>query len=257
MEKSRLPTPSYCKKIEVEVTERLYRNNVVVSLYLASFGVCMKEREYVKAAIIVAHPDDETIWAGGTVLSHSDWHWTIVSLCRGSDTDRAPKFTRAAQQLGAVCAIGDLDDGPEQSPLSEMDVQQAVLSLLPETYFDHILTHSPYGEYTRHRRHEETGTAVASLWEKGLIKAKEVWMFAYEDGGKGGKTDLPKAIKTAHMKSYLPEDIWRRKYIIITNTYGFAPESYEADIVGREEAFWCFQSPSEFREWLETKRRKR
>ena len=213
----------------------------------------MKKRERVTAAVIVAHPDDETIWAGGTVLRHSDWHWTIVSLCRGSDSDRAPKFTRAAQQLGASSEIGDLDDGPEQLPLSEVDVQQMVLSLLPETHFDLILTHSPHGEYTRHRRHEET--AVALLWEKGLIKAKEVWMFAYEDGGRGGTQDLPKAIKTAHLISNLPEEIWRRKYIIITDTYGFAPETYEAKIVARKEAFWCFQSPVEFREWLETERK--
>ena len=216
----------------------------------------MKKRKHVTAAVIVAHPDDETIWAGGTVLNHSDWHWTIVSLCRGSDPDRAPKFTRAVQQLGGVSEIGDLDDGPEQQPQSEGDVQQAVLSLLPEKHFDIILTHSPHGEYTRHRRHEETGAAVASLWEKGLVEAKEVWMFAYEDSGRGGKQDLPKAIKKAHLISDLSEDTWRRKYNIITNIYGFAPETYEANIVMREEAFWCFKSPTEFQEWLKTVRRK-
>jgi LmbE family N-acetylglucosaminyl deacetylase len=233
-----------------------YRNNKATSFISRVVVVCMRERRHVTAAVIVAHPDDETIWAGGTVLTLSDWHWTIVSLCRGSDADRAPKFIRAAQQLGGVGEIGDLDDGPEQSPLPEADVQRTVLSLLPETHFDLILTHSPHGEYTRHRRHEETGTAVASLWDKGLIKAKEVWMFAYEDSGKGGKDDLPKAIKTAHLKSDLPEDIWRRKYIIITDTYGFAPETYEAHVVAREEAFWCFHSPAEYREWLKTERRK-
>ena len=217
----------------------------------------MKKREHVTAAVIVAHPDDETIWAGGTVLNHSDWHWTIVSLCRRSDPDRAPKFARAVQQLGGVSDMGDLDDGPEQLPQSEGVVQQVVLSLLPERHFDIVLTHSPHGEYTRHRRHEETGTSIASLWQQGLIEAKEVWMFAYEDGGKGGKQDLPKAIKTADMISYLPEDIWRRKYNIITDTYGFAPESYEAHIVMREEAFWCFQSPTDFQEWSKTVRRKR
>jgi LmbE family N-acetylglucosaminyl deacetylase len=217
----------------------------------------MQTRKHSTAAVIVAHPDDETIWAGGTVLNHPDWHWTIVSLCRGSDTDRAPKFSHAVQRLGGDSAIGDLDDGPEQLPLSEDDVQQTVLSLLPETHFDLILTHSPLGEYTRHRRHEETGTAVALLWEKDLIKARELWMFAYEDGGKGGKDDLPKAIKTAHLISNLPEDIWRMKYLIITDTYGFAPETYEAHIVAREEAFWCFQSPTEYRDWLKTERRKR
>lgn len=217
----------------------------------------MEKRKNITAAVIVAHPDDETLWAGGTVLMHPDWHWSIVSLCRGSDADRAPKFIRAVKQLGGVSKIGDLDDGPEQLSLSEDDVQQMVLSLLPKRNFDLILTHSPQGEYTRHRRHEETGAAVALLWEKELIKAKEVWMFAYEDGGRGGKEDLPKAIKTAHLISYLPTAIWRRKYLIITDIYSFAPETYEANIVMREEAFWRFQSPVELREWKKTERRKR
>jgi LmbE family N-acetylglucosaminyl deacetylase len=217
----------------------------------------MEKRKHVAAVVIVAHPDDETLWAGGTVLNHPDWHWTILSLCRGSDTDRAPRFIRAVQQLGGVSGIGDLDDGPEQLPLSEADVEQTVLSILPEARFDLILTHSPYGEYTRHRRHEETGTAVASLWEKGLIRARELWMFAYEDSGKGGKDDPPKAIKTAHLISRLPKEILRRKYAIVTETYGFAPGTYEADIVAREEAFWCFQSHDKYQEWLKAERRKR
>ena len=45
--------------------------------------------------IIVAHPDDETLWAGGTILSHPEWSVFVISLCRASDTDRAPKFNRA------------------------------------------------------------------------------------------------------------------------------------------------------------------
>ncbi len=45
-----------------------------------------------KVAIIVAHPDDETLWAGGTILSHPAWECFIICLCRGSDADRAPRF---------------------------------------------------------------------------------------------------------------------------------------------------------------------
>ena len=217
----------------------------------------MYRKESKEVAVIVAHPDDETLWAGGTVLNHSDWHWTILSLCRGSDADRAPRFARAVQQLGGASDIGDLDDGPEQLPLPDAEVEKTVLSLLPETQFDLVLTHSPNGEYTRHRRHEETGSAVASLWAKGLIRARELWMFAYEDCGRGGKEDPPKAIKTAHLISRLPNDIWRRKHAIVTDTYGFAPGTYEADIVPREEAFWCFQSPTEFQDWLKGERRER
>ena len=200
-----------------------------------------------KAAVIAAHPDDETIWAGGTILMHPDWQWTVVVLCRGNDPDRAPKFHRVVKKLGATGRMGDLDDGPEQLPLLYGEVQTMILSCLLEEHFSLILTHSPYGEYTRHLRHEETSRAVISLWEQGSISATEIWMFAYEDGG---KSYLPRPIKAAHRVSKLPEDIWRLKYRIITELYGFGPDSFEAKTVPREEAFWCFRSVDEFQKWV-------
>ncbi len=215
----------------------------------------MKKKRSVTAALVVAHPDDETLWAGGTVLMHPDWRWTVASLCRLSDPDRRPRFLHATQELGAAGVMGELDDGPEQTPLPESEVQQTLRSLLPAKHFDLILTHGPYGEYTRHRRHEETSKAVITLWEKGLIRTNEVWMFAYADSGKGGKDDPPQAIKTAHLLIQLPEEVWQRKYYIIADIYGFAPETYESSIALREEAFWCFRYPSQFRKWLEVRRR--
>ena len=217
----------------------------------------MEKKQSITAAVVVAHPDDETLWAGGTILMHPDWQWTVVSLCRRSDPDRQPRFLRAVQELGAVGVMGDLDDGPEQLPLPETQMQHELLSLLPPEQFDFLLTHSPYGEYTRHRRHEETSRTVTTLWEEGLIRTGEVWMFAYEDSGKGGRDDLPQAIKTAHLVVQLPDDIWREKYRTITEIYGFASESYEVSITLRQEAFWCFRHPGQFRKWLEGGRRER
>ena len=213
-----------------------------------------KQQQSVTAALVVAHPDDETLWAGGTVLMHPDWQWTVASLCRLSDADRRTRFQQATQELGAVGVMGDLDDGPEQMPLPQNEVQQTLCSLLPAKHFDLILTHSPYGEYTRHRRHEETSQAVIALWERGLIRTSEVWLFAYADSGQGGKDDPPRVIKTAHRLIPLPEEVWQRKYRIISDIYGFAPETYESSIVSREEAFWCFRYPSQFRKWREAGR---
>lgn len=65
------------------------------------------------AACIVAHPDDETLWAGGTILMHPAIKWTIISLCRKSDPDRAPKFFRVVKEYNAVGIMGGLDDEPE------------------------------------------------------------------------------------------------------------------------------------------------
>jgi len=204
-------------------------------------GMETKDRtwDFRHCVVIVAHPDDETLWVGGTILMHPESEWTVITLCRKSDPDRAPRFFKALEGLHAAGIMGDLDDGPEQTPLDTRKVQATILELLPSDRFDMIITHSPCGEYTRHRRHEETAKAVRALWKSKGLFAKELWMFAYEDGD--GKY-LPRAIDDADVKGKLPDEIWRKKYDIITNVYGFSPDSFEAKTTPKEEAFCCFKS---------------
>jgi len=198
-------------------------------------------------AVIVAHPDDETLWAGGLILSQPSWKWFILSLCRGDDPDRAPKFFQALQILHAEGIMSDLDDSPDQSPLDTNQVIERIIRLLPSGHFDLIITHSPAGEYTRHRRHEETGRAVISLWHAGKIHADELWMFAYEDGQ---KRYLPHPIQSAHINKVLPDELWQQKYDLITRTYGFQKGGFEAKTTPRAEAFWRFTDPADAQQWL-------
>ena len=188
-------------------------------------------------ALVVAHPDDETLWAGGTILSHPSWKWFIVCLCRRSDMERATKFYKALQVLKSEGIMGDLDDGPEQKPLDEKEVEGAILDLLPQKQFDLIISHNPSGEYTRHIRHEEAGKAVIKLWHTGKITANELWTFAYEDGN---KEYYPRPLENAPIYRLLTKRMWLRKYSIITETYGFEKNSWEAKTTPRSEAFWQF-----------------
>ncbi|MDD5326628.1 MAG: PIG-L family deacetylase [Phycisphaerae bacterium] len=193
--------------------------------------------KHSRCAMIVAHPDDETLWAGGLMLMHPDAEWTVVTICRKSDADRATNFFKALEEFGAKGFMGDFDDGPEQTPLNPGEVQRAIVKLLPYDKFDLIVTHGPNGEYTRHIRHEETEKAVMALWRSARLRAGQVWSFAYRDGG--GEY-LPLADRNADLYIRLPDDIWQRKYDIITKIYGFGEDSFEAKTTPRQEAFWRF-----------------
>jgi hypothetical protein len=95
-----------------------------------------------RAAVVVAHPDDETLWCGGYILTHPEFLWRIVTLCRAVDPDRAPKFRRVLQRLGAEGEMADLDDGPDQAPLPVEQVQETTARLLAGGSYNLILTHA-------------------------------------------------------------------------------------------------------------------
>ena len=202
----------------------------------------MKSKASRTVAIIVAHPDDEILWAGGIILNNPQWQYFITSLCRKNDEDRSAKFYKVIKILNAQGIMGNLDDEPEQKPLNAIQVEQKILDLLPNKHFDLIITHSPFGEYTKHLRHEEAGRAVITLWNKGKIATNKLWAFAYEDGN---KNYFPKAIENTPYLETLKKEIWNKKYNLITETYGFEKNSWEAKTTPKTEAFWVFNSPNE------------
>jgi LmbE family N-acetylglucosaminyl deacetylase len=207
----------------------------------------MVKKKSKAVAIVVAHPDDETLWSGGTILSHRSWQCFIACLCRKSDKERSLRFYNALKIFKSEGIMGDLDDGPEQKPLETKEIKQTILKLLPRYRFDLIITHNPAGEYTRHLRHEEISNAVIQMWYAGKISANELWTFAYEDGN---KDYYPRPVEKAAIYQVLTKQIWAMKYSIITDTYGFEKDSFEAKTTPKTEAFWQFTNPHDAREWL-------
>jgi hypothetical protein len=174
----------------------------------------------------------------------------VVSLCRKNDIDRSRRFFEALKIYHAEGIMGDLDDGPDQNPLDTKEIEREILNLLPSREFDLIITHSESGEYTKHLRHEETSNAVLTLWHAGQLIASELWTFAYEDGN---KKYFPLAVQNASIYTMLPRTIWQAKYKLITETYGFKRESWEAKTTPSAEAFWKFTDPSEIKKRINNK----
>ena len=82
------------------------------------------------------------------------------------------------------------------------------------------------------------------------ITSRQLWLFAYEDGS---KTYYPQAIKNADRVIELPDNIWRKKYNIITKTYRFLTDSFEAVTTPKREAFWCCQQGEKVKAMLKEK----
>src|SRR3989344_13962 len=125
-----------------------------------------------EALVIIAHPDDETIWMGGTILKNKSWNWTIFSLCRKSDQDRAPKFKKVCDFYKANSIISDLDD-ELLMPLKTEEVIKKIQEILPKKKYNTIFTHGENGEYG-HLRHKEVHKAVKEMIKNKALKAKEI-----------------------------------------------------------------------------------
>ncbi len=207
----------------------------------------MDDSKSKNVAVIVAHPNDETLWAGGTILSHPFWNCFVISVCRGNDAEHASKFFNALKVLKTEGILGELDNGPEQNPLDEAEVEQAILNLLPEKHYDLIISHNPNGERISHLRQREVSRAVINLWNNNKIASDELRTFAYDDGN---KKYHPRAIENAAICRPLTKRTWLRKYSILRETYGFEKDSWEVKTTPREEAFWQFTNPFLARKWL-------
>ena len=177
-----------------------------------------------KALIVVAHPDDETIWMAGTILKYQNIDWTIFVLCRRNDPDRYSKFLRAAQFYHAQGIISDLEDeGALTLKESLAEIEKRIGNQLPKKKFDYIFTHGSNGEYG-HVKHRGAHIVVKRLFQKKKLISHNLFFFAYFR-------------PQAEFCLKLSKEEFKIKKDIIKNIYGFSKFSFENKNCTRVETF--------------------
>jgi LmbE family N-acetylglucosaminyl deacetylase len=183
-----------------------------------------------KVLVIIAHPDDETIWMGGTLLKNKEsWDTTIISLCRKDDADRAPKFKKICKEYGANCHISNLDDETMEDISSE-EVTERIKNYAKKEY-DYLFTHGKNGEYG-HKRHIDVYKAVNKMLKNKTLKAKKVFYFAYNKKG-----DFSYPNKESDKLIYLNKATHKEKKRLIQDIYGFSKGGFEEVCCRNMEAF--------------------
>lgn len=174
-----------------------------------------------KVLVVVAHPDDETIWMGGTLLTNKDkWDTTIISLCRRDDRDRAPKFKKVCEILNAKSYISDLEDKKlNELPLEE--ITKKIEQLAPRKNYDYIFTHGKNGEYG-HIRHKEVHNGVDKMLKEKKLSCKKIFFFSYIK-----KDEICCANKNSDKFIILNDIQLTKKKYLIQNVYGFDRGSFE------------------------------
>ena len=190
------------------------------------------------ALVIVAHPDDETIWMGGTIARNKGWNWTIISLCRASDKDRKPKFEKVCKMYNARGIILDLDD-ETSAMIEQKKIIGEIKKSLPAKKYKFVFTHGENGEYG-HIRHLEAHKAVKKMISEKEIESEKFYCFDYEKGKNIPYPDLvpPKPVESADLVVNLSAEELELKRQIVRDVYGYPNENgFELMSCNKMESF--------------------
>lgn len=209
----------------------------IIVCYNESIMQKLTFRQDESALVVIAHPDDEIIWMGGLILRHAQVRWTIFSLCRASDNDRAPKFSRVCELYGAQGIITDLEDEDGLSVKATVPIiKQLIVKEIGKREYDYVFTHGANGEYG-HPRHIGVHQAVKDLIKTGALKAKIVCCFNYRKNEKQPAVPPVVAKPDSDYMLKLTQAEFKNKKKIVAEMYGYAPRGIDVGYCVNPEAF--------------------
>lgn len=184
------------------------KNGFLSKLMLDNMGLddCTK-------LMIVAHPDDESLWGGGHL---QEGKWLVVCLTNYSFLVRQNEFKSSMKMLGQkgiILDYPDLQKTKEGKNTKNLwgDVKEGMAKdlrlLVNYKNWEQIVTHNPDGEYG-HIHHKKVNNAVTTVCNENK-NINKLWYFGkfYEKGKI--PVDLTK----------IPDELFKKKDDVLKNCY--------------------------------------
>lgn len=109
--------------------------------------------------MIVAHPDDESLFGGEALTSSGGW--TVVSVTSAGNPVRRAEFTAAMSKAGANWIMLDHADHLTNGNFAPR-LREQLASIVAEAPYELVVTHNERGEYG-HAQHRAVHRIVTAL----------------------------------------------------------------------------------------------
>lgn len=150
------------KDINYQNSNPVNVKNVTKKMGMSSFKIDKDKAKDIQHVMIIAHPDDETLWAGDHIMKNK---YLIICLTNGGNKVRKKEFDKAMKLTGNYGIILKYPDRTNRVKdnwkKSNKSIRNDIDYILNFKKWSTITTHNPDGEYG-HIQHKFTSMMVTN-----------------------------------------------------------------------------------------------